>query len=396
MKSNVQTITAYLKRSPLPKYGSARILGNALIDYIVSNNLFVGDPFLSDNEIVALVGKSRSAVRRALELLQKDGWIDRVGGIGTFVGPRAKEATPNRRSPFSVKPPSDDKVIRFAAVTAGLKQHSRQTTNIHGWYVGQMLDSFSEAVAHDPVVLEYLGNHCSNPGVLMSRLKQCRPDLFLCIGPALNHSLVIGEAGRLGIPCLLAGVRMPEMGLPNIYENSRDASRKAVEHLVKLGHRRIGFVQVMSISAWWTFDRFEGYTQTMRKTGLERLQRLTLWLPIYESEESVALLDEYLERERPTAVIFGCSWAVLHLRQLVREGKYRIPDDFSVIVFDQHPQVEDWLGGTTPTTIELPLKLIGHKMAEYGKRIIAGENVPKQVPLECALVEGRSTDRPFH
>ena len=79
---------SFVVHSPLPKYRAAESLRRQLIEHLLSGGFRVGDPFLSDREVMEAAGRSRTAVRRALEHLQREGWIERRGGVGTFVGPR--------------------------------------------------------------------------------------------------------------------------------------------------------------------------------------------------------------------------------------------------------------------------------------------------------------------
>lgn len=368
----------FVLTSPLPKYRAAEALCRQLIDYLRTGGFSVGDPFLSDRQVMNATGRSRSAVRRALDQLQQEGWIERRGGHGTFVGPRILMADGGRQSP-----PASQRMARLAVVIAGLGQLR------YDWYTGQMLRGIDEASSTERLTMELLGDHHAKPGVLSHRLQHSRPDAFVCLGPPLVHSTVIGEAGRLGIPCLLAGVRTPEIGLPNIHEDSVAAAAMAVGHLAKRGHRRIGFVQVMS-PGWWVFDRHEGYLRGLVESGIEPDEGLVLWLPPEPTPEGIATLRTYLKRCRPTAVLFGCCWAAAYLQELVRAGEVRVPDDLSVVTFDQHPEVVHWLGGARPTTVELPLCEMGHLVAAAARKLLDGQEVPLQSTCPCMLREGES------
>ena len=72
----------------LPRYRVAEALRPLLIDYIKEGGFQVGDQFLSDRDVMKMSCRSRTAVRRTFDLLQEEGWVERRGGRGTFVGPR--------------------------------------------------------------------------------------------------------------------------------------------------------------------------------------------------------------------------------------------------------------------------------------------------------------------
>jgi DNA-binding GntR family transcriptional regulator len=72
--------------APLPARGSATALREQLLDHLLRIRPRVGERFLSDHELSRISRLSRPTVRRALDDLQRDGWIERRPGIGTLTG----------------------------------------------------------------------------------------------------------------------------------------------------------------------------------------------------------------------------------------------------------------------------------------------------------------------
>src|ERR1044072_4367266 len=79
--------------TPLPARGSASALREQLLEHLLRTRPRVGDRFHSDHELARIAQLSRPTIRRALDDLERDGWIERRPGIGTFIGPRAGIAT---------------------------------------------------------------------------------------------------------------------------------------------------------------------------------------------------------------------------------------------------------------------------------------------------------------
>src|SRR6185312_7356780 len=75
--------------APLPARGSATALREQLVEHLMRIQPTVGDRFLSDHELARIAQISRPTVRKALDHLERAGWIERRPGIGTFIGPRA-------------------------------------------------------------------------------------------------------------------------------------------------------------------------------------------------------------------------------------------------------------------------------------------------------------------
>ena len=388
-------IQEFKLKEPLPKYRSTGVLVRQLIEYITSGGFDVGSEFLSDKDLVTQTGRSRTAVRRALDILQDEGWIRRQGGKGTYVGERLdeyRESSENaaQTKDFKAKPLGRERsLIRVAVAVSGLRDMRHEIGD--SWYYGEILRGIDEMAATENVVMEFLGYHGTRMESLSRRLNSHRPDVFLCIGPPMNHAPLIGLAGRWEIPCVMAATRAPELGLPNIFEDSITAARDAVAHLVELGHQRIGFLQVMSPSGWWAFDRYEGYLKGMREFQLETHNELGLWLPLHPSEATADMIRRYLEKQQITALVCGCFWAVTHIADLIRTQEIRIPQDISCVVFDQEPVVRHLLGGVKPTTMQLPLKDIGMTFVKMVRSLVEHKEIPMTTALPCHFSPGEST-----
>ena len=403
--------------TPLPKYRSTETLVKSLIDYITTGGFEVGSKFLMDRDLVLITGRSRTTIRRALDILQEEGWITRHGGKGTYISERLRDyrrasSAANRaerhwtnheslerertaddhhvRRVFP-RPRSSNSLIRVAVAFSGLISVE---TKYH-WYHSEILDGIDEAAAElnagSNIVMEFLGKHGTRAQSLVNRFEKNRPDVFLCIGPPYHHVELIGLAKSWDIPCVLAAVRAPELELPNLYEDSVTAACDAVKYLASLGHQQIGFVQVMNPTGWWAFDRYEGYMQGVRECNLSKTAAEGLWLPLLPNGDSIAMLRQYIKKHKITALISGAFWAVGHLAELVRKHEIQIPNDLSCVTFDQSPVVKYLLGGIVPTTIHLPWKTLGKTFVQMVPSLINREEIPMNVAIPCYMTEGETT-----
>lgn len=321
-------------------------------------------------------------VRRAMEDLHREGWIERRHGRGTFVGPRAA---------MPISPPNSPSTARVAKLMVLVSSlgHDR-----HYWFSGPVLNGIDEMAADLGLSIELIGDQSQDSRAASRRLMQSRPDLLACVLLRPRTSLVLAEAHRLEIPCVLAAERQPAMGMPNIYEDSAQGTLLAVKHLAEQGHRRIGFMQVTGQS-FWTFDRREAFFRAMEHAGLEAEENLVFWMPAEHGYSgapplSVDQIQQYLDRQNPTAVVCGCCWPLVQLGPLVRSGKIRVPQDLSIVTFDQNPEVVEWLGGIKPTAIAQPLREMGHLLARMARQVVEHDPLPMETILPCTLVPGDS------
>ena len=385
----------------LPKYRVAEALRPHLIEFLLNGNFSIGDRFLSDREVMEATGRSRETIRRALSLLQQEGWIERRGGVGTFVGPRLVMAKQQRQNAPSN--PNADKTASFDATTCPDHSNERRLLRLAAvvgsvgsmplanWFVAPFLHGIDSAAIEEHLSLELLGSHMIRSDELSERLRRHRPDVLVCFGPPLAHATVIGQAQRERIPCIAASVRVPELEIPNVYEDSIEAAARAVRYLFEKGHRRIGFVQAaVTNHGWWVFDRQEGYRRGMIECGMTYDTGLTLWLSNEPNEESARMLEAFIADKHPTALIFGGGQSAANMQWLTTSQKIRVPDDLSVIAFDPDPRNEARMGGVRVTTIELPLHEIGRTVAAMARSLAEGRSVAAATALPCHMIEGDS------
>jgi GntR family transcriptional regulator of arabinose operon len=368
-------------KSPLPSRRSAEALREQLIEHFIGTRPQPGQPFMSEYELARAVGLSRPTVRRAMDELNREGWIERRNGRGTFIGPRAAMAVPPRR--HQVTP--SRRVLRMALLVHGLGDFR------HDWYSPAVLSGIDDVANDLAVSIEVLGDYDCDVKSVSQRLMQSHPDILACNAPAARHAMLIGEAQRIDIPCIGTGTFLTDLGVPTVCEDGVAGGAMAVRHLVERGHRRIGFIQY-AFSVPWVFHRHHGYLEGLKQCGLDADDRYSLWLRPGEGlgEENRTALREYFDRYQPTAVVMGSFTPLKTLSPLVQQGKIRVPHDVSIVNFDQHPQCAEWLGGIAPTTVELPLRDFGRHLARMGREILDGKKLQKVTYQPCTLSAGQS------
>ena len=367
--------------APLPARGSATALRQQLVDHLLRNRPNVGDRFLSDHELARITRLSRPTVRRALDELQREGWIERRPGIGTFIGPRAGLPKQNHHRHHHNE--SSRQTVRLALLMHMLGDFA------HDFYVAGLISGIDAVAEETGVSIELVGNRDGDVASASRRLLQSRPDVLALAAPPLKHTVLIGEARRLEIPVIGTGSLMAAVGAPAVTEDGVDGARRAVQHLVQRGHRRIGFI-VPTFPLPWVFQRRRGYVTGMKEAGLGLEEELTLWLDQHEKPQGVETLREYLHQRKPTAVVLA-SWVIAEpISALIQSGELVVPRDLSVVTFDQHPGVAAKLGNVSPTTISMPLTDMGQKLAHMARSLIDGHQVDAVTTLPCPLVEGES------
>ncbi|MFG3494255.1 LacI family DNA-binding transcriptional regulator [Streptomyces sp. NPDC047928] len=178
-----------------------------------------------------------------------------------------------------------------------------------------------------------------------------------------------------------AGTRVVLCGRPSMpgdavtatlaFEN-RGGARRLTEHLLGLGHRRIGYVAGPT-ERTTTRHRLEGHREAMAAAGVAdaEVARLTVH-GSYDRGSGYDATLELLRREPSlTAVVAANDTVALGACAALREQGLRIPDDVSVAGFDDLPFSVDAVPALT--TIRLPLQEAG---ARAGRLAMGTEAAP--------------------
>lgn len=157
--------------------------------------------------------------------------------------------------------------------------------------------------------------------------------------------------------------------LPTIDGDNLAGAVIATEHLTELGHRRIGFIAGRSDLESARL-REEGYRTALVKAGIEFDPGLVR-VGDYRRESSHAAARELLTLpERPTAIFAANDLSALGTLDVAAELGLRVPEDLSVVGFDNIPES----ALTTPplTTVSQPLQRMGAEAIALLIRTIDG------------------------
>nr|WP_119590145.1 LacI family DNA-binding transcriptional regulator [Streptomyces scabiei] len=185
----------------------------------------------------------------------------------------------------------------------------------------------------------------------------------------------------------------PGDDVPSIGATNWQGGLAATRHLVELGHRRIGAISGPSRMIC-SRARVDGYRAALETAGLPVAADL-IKAGDFHHETGYRLGLELLRRpDRPTAVFAGNDLQAIGLYEAARELGLRIPEDLSVVGFDDLP-VARWVGPPL-TTVRQPLM----KMAEAAARLVLDlgrQDTPPtatRVELATTLVVRSSTTAP--
>jgi DNA-binding LacI/PurR family transcriptional regulator len=141
------------------------------------------------------------------------------------------------------------------------------------------------------------------------------------------------------IPTVAVAGHQQVAGVTNIVLDHKKAVRLALEHLQKLGHEEIAFIKGQTFSSD-SATRWSAIQEVAQELGIRIRPELTTQLEGTDSTPAIGYpaAKELLERRQPFTAVFayndisalGTIWAF-------REAGLRVPDDISVVGFDDIP-----------------------------------------------------------
>lgn len=159
--------------------------------------------------------------------------------------------------------------------------------------------------------------------------------------------------------------------------DSQDGLNQAVSYLREQGHTCLGYLST-GTDSFYTRSRYQGFLTAMEKHGLPLLEEgIGIRNPVK------ALLDEDLPRvlhAGATALVCAYDEIAIGAMERCRQMGLRVPEDVSIIGFDDIPQAENTDPGLT--TIRQDLIQLG-KCGYY-----ALDSLINQVPISTVLLHG--------
>jgi DNA-binding LacI/PurR family transcriptional regulator len=350
----------------MPKRGRSLHVLRVLRQRIADGHYPLEGRLPSERDLADEFKVSRVTVRKALEQLTSDGMISRRPGLGTLV--TATEP---------VKP-------EMASDVGFVVQH------LDNPYYSAFASALESVLsAHDLSMV--LAGTAQNPDEELRSLQRMRErrvrGVILCVPDRLHHPEAVAALLQQRLPVVVIGGRQSGVAVDTVDSDNRAGMTAAIEHLLQLGHRRIGFLSAM---AYGRVDvRLELTAELLRARGLEPGPAVRVDTPDFAGGR--AALDRMLETaERPTALLCTNDITAIGAVQRAFELGVSIPGEFSIVGYDDIPMASM---ATVPlTTVSVPLAEVAELAFDrLTARAEGYSGSPIHLMVEPELVERAST-----
>ncbi|MCJ7839849.1 GntR family transcriptional regulator [Lederbergia sp. NSJ-179] len=350
----------------VPKYQMVR---DHILSLIQNKELSAHARIPSEKDFIEKLGVSSITVRRALAELVDEGVIYRVKGKGSFISEqKPKNQTSSKLITF-VLSGNDMYDNSYMQIMKGIQSYLSN----HGY----------------KLIIEFIENNIDQERELVKKLIQtdCGGLLIYSSNPeAAKEYLTDIQSKRLPVVLL---DRFP-MGipLPCISCNNYDGGFEAVNHLIGLGHTKIGFC------AYDFFlnsekERYLGYQHALMNANLPADSKIFFSQPKLNYKELVAAIKS----GNLTALFCVNDRSALEvMNQLIKMG-IDIPQDLSIIGFDDFESSK--YAKVPLSTVQQHFEMLGYEAAKLLLEIRKKAQIePKKVLLPTNLIIRDSTAAP--
>jgi LacI family transcriptional regulator len=210
--------------------------------------------------------------------------------------------------------------------------------------------------------------------------------------PACSNSASVRFLQSNDIPVVLIDRQIPDTQTDLVRADSRGGAYQLIRHLIELGHKRIATItgpREVSTSS----DRVFGYQRAMREAGLEQLERV--YYGSFTQASGYELARQALEHApRPTAIFGANNFISIGVLQALRDARFGMPEDVSVVGFDDLP--DSMLVDPILTVASQPAYEMGSQAAELLLKRISKElsESHQEVILPTEMIIRRSSAPP--
>ncbi|MBI4023714.1 MAG: GntR family transcriptional regulator [Verrucomicrobia bacterium] len=328
----------------------------------LSGNTFKrGDIFYPLHSVSQRYNVSLITTKRAYAELEHEGWVKRHRGKGTVVLKHGSKTEIKVFLPENVPLDAAGKCVILEIYT-GLAEAARES--------GCDLVKFSNA----GIFLN--GSEKNNAFIIIQDFDTFDADQGLAVVRNGSNFTVVVNACSPKENCRSVGI------------DFKKGAFLAVKHLLSLGHTRIAWVGY-NISSPWHTGRFEGYVDALKSAGLQLDWRLVKETTGNADDVFEALAQLAILRNPPTAVFADNDGRAFHVLEFCKQRGLRVPEEMSVIGFDNFPES----AMTIPplTTMETHLKQMGKEAVYLVLDLMNGKKTNQNLLIPPELVLRKST-----
>ncbi|MFA7372473.1 MAG: GntR family transcriptional regulator [bacterium] len=326
-------------KGPEPIY---RHLQESIIARVRKGDFKPDDALSSENELAEEYGISRGSIRTALKELQDKGVIYSIAGKGSFVSRQISDQSVSKQDRIAFIVPSLD------GSDLQIYRGIEDTLNTEGFILS--IFNSQRSIEQENKNLKLLLEGKEKGAIIFPNWGRTNAEALFELKMAGYHFILIDRYFR-------------ELETDYVVTDNKKGGFMATEHLIKLGHKRIGIVLGLTCTA--IEDRFEGYREALAQYGIVHDPSLVRRFQRDDAEENEPSTETgYNEavdllKDKPTAIFATNDFLARGTIKAIQDAGMNIPGDISVIGFDNQGFAERL--NPALTTVAQPFYELGQR-----------------------------------
>lgn len=221
-------------------------------------------------------------------------------------------------------------------------------------------------------------------------LREKRVDGAVVLAYNMTDEVLHASAGP-NFPIIAMDRVISGEGLVSIIVDGESGGYEATRYLIDKGHRKVAYISGPS-NSFANSLRYQGFLRAMKEAGLEEQAKWRLSGGFIRDGGYKATKMMLMQGELPTAIFYGNDEMAIGGLKAFEEGGIRVPEDISIIGFDDIELTE---------FIQPPLTTIRQPMYESGSlaghllfQMLNGESVNESYKLNVQIIERQSVSAP--
>ena len=219
-------------------------------------------------------------------------------------------------------------------------------------------------------MLEVIGKAEEESSKMPKLVQENKVDGIIVIGKMMDAYLQHLNT-EAGIPVIYLDYYNGREASDSVISNSYYGTYELTYYLYRMGHRKIAYVGTLLAMESIT-DRYFGYQKALLELGLEQKKGWVLDDRHIETGEIDTVNMLQIPKDMPTAFVCNCDLTASFLIKKLKDNGYRVPEDISVVGFDNY--LYPGLSDIQITTYEVDLKEMAKKAVYNMISKISNEN----------------------
>lgn len=332
-----------------------QLIYDELLAQITSGKLPPEAKIPTEKELSDAYHVSRITSKRALTELEQNGFIYRIQGRGSFVkGESPRTAT---KKILFVLPFAND--LSLGNFNEGIYS----VTNREGYDLLITAADYVESQSAKTIMESFDGL------------------IFYAGNTEAQYDLLLELAGH-DFPVVTLDKQLYEFPFPAVLADNFQGSFLATKHLIDLGHQKIGYIFGSQHHPQSVRQRYLGYVEALQKKHAAFRTKLD------EPNAQIPTAIEYIRNNQLTAAVCENDLVAIDLMRCLKKANFRLPQDFSVVGFDDIQAAN--LVDPPLTTITQDFEVLGKLAGEHILALIHKKPV-KTIKIPVNLVKRQST-----